>query len=209
MEDGLQKQVVEQYVVDALSFAEAEQRITEEMSQYISGEFEVADVKKAAYKEVFFDDDNAASDRWYKAKLDFITIDERTEKEKRSRVTYLVQATNLNRAMKNVDTVMGGTMIDYDAASISDTKLVDVFEYSKGNEAEAGSIEELSVRLAELREVGSIKLEELERREKEEAARIHEENRIADLKAYCEKKGLDFETENAKALKKLEKKKKK
>ena len=51
--------------------------------------------------------------------------------------------------------------------------------------------------------------EELERREKEEAARIHEENRIADLKAYCEKKGLDFETENAKALKKLEKKKKK
>ena len=141
MEDGLQKQVVEQYVVDALSFAEAEQRITEEMSQYISGEFEVADVKKAAYKEVFFDDDNAASDRWYKAKLDFITTDEKTEKEKRSRVTYLVQATNLNRAMKNVDTVMGGTMIDYDAASISDTKLVDVFEYpegqySKGNEAE-------------------------------------------------------------------------
>jgi hypothetical protein len=136
MEDGLQKQVVEQYVVDALSFAEAEQRITEQMSQYISGEFEVADVKKAAYKEVFFDDDNAASDRWYKAKLDFITIDEKTEKEKRSRVTYLVQATNLNHAMKNVDTVMGGTMIDYDAASISDTKLVDVFEYGKGNEAE-------------------------------------------------------------------------
>jgi hypothetical protein len=161
MEDGLQKQVVEQYVVDALSFAEAEQRITEEMSAYISGEFEVTDVKKAAYKEVFFDDDNAASDRWYKAKLDFITTDEKTEKEKRSRVTYLVQATNLNRAMKNVDDVMGGTMIDYDAASISDTKLVDVFEtmeqreqngarssyaesrqsstegqYSKGNEAE-------------------------------------------------------------------------
>ena len=134
MEDGLQKQVVEQYVVDALSFAEAEQRITEEMSQYISGEFEVTDVKKAAYKEVFFDNDNAASDRWYKAKLDFITIDERTEKEKRSRVTYLVQATSLNRAMKNVDDVMGGTMIDYDAASISDTKLVDVFECGKGNE---------------------------------------------------------------------------
>ena len=51
-------------------------------------------------------------------------------------MTYLVQATNLNRAMKNVDTVMGGTTIDYDAASISDTKLMDVFEYSKDNEAE-------------------------------------------------------------------------
>ena len=160
MEDGLQKQVVEQYVVDALSFAEAEQRITEEMSQYISGEFEVTDVKKAAYKEVFFDDDNAASDRWYKAKLDFITIDEKTEKEKRSRVTYLVQATNLNRAMKNVDTVMGGTMIDYDAASISDTKLVDVFEYSKGNEAEDKAAE-LMARMAEDVKDASLKVEDI------------------------------------------------
>ena len=160
MEDGLQKQVVEQYVVDALSFAEAEQRIIEEMSQYISGEFEVADVKKAAYKEVFFDDDNAASDRWYKAKLDFITIDEKTEKEKRSRVTYLVQATNLNRAMKNVDDVMGGTMIDYDAASISDTKLVDVFEFSKGNEAEDKAAE-LMARMAEDVKDASLKVEDI------------------------------------------------
>ena len=160
MEDGLQKQVVEQYVVDALSFAEAELRITEEMSQYISGEFEVTDVKKAAYKEVFFDDDNAASDRWYKVKLDFITIDEKTDKEKRSRVTYLVQATNLNRAMKNVDTVMGGTMIDYDAASISDTKLVDVFEYSKGNEAEDKAAE-LMARMAEDVKDASLKVEDI------------------------------------------------
>ena len=163
MEDGLQKQVVEQYVVDALSFAEAEQRITEEMSQYISGEFEVTDVKKAAYKEVFFDDDNAASDRWYKVKLDFITIDERTEKEKRSRVTYLVQATNLNRAMKNVDTVMGGTMIDYDAASISDTKLVDVFEtmeQREQNKAE-GKAAELMARMAEDVKDASLKVEDI------------------------------------------------
>ena len=156
MEDGLKKQVVEQYVIDALSFAEAEQHITEEMSQYISGEFEVADVKKAAYKEVFFDDDNAASDRWYKAKLDFITIDEKTAKEKRSRVTYLVQATNLNRAMKNVDDVMGGTMIDYDAASISDTKLVDVFEYPAEDKAA-----ELMARMAEEVKDSSLKVEDI------------------------------------------------
>ena len=156
MEDGLKKQVVEQYVIDALSFAEAEQHITEEMSQYISGEFEVADVKKAAYKEVFFDDENAASDRWYKAKLDFITIDEKTEKEKRSRVTYLVQATNLNRAMKNVDDVMGGTMIDYDAASISDTKLVDVFEYPAEDKAA-----ELMARMTEDMKDASLKVEDI------------------------------------------------
>ena len=128
MEDGLQKQVVEQYVVDALSFAEAEARITQFMSQYISGSFEVADVKKASYKEVFFSD-NADDDRFYKAKLQFITIDEKTEKEKHSNVTYLVQACSLHNALDNIDTVMKGTMIDYVQANVGETQLIDVFEY--------------------------------------------------------------------------------
>ena len=131
MEDGLQKKVVEQYVVDALSYAEAENRIIEEMSAYISGEFEVKDLKKAPYKEIFFDDQDLQADRYYKAKLEFITIDEKSEKEKRSRVTYLVQASDLHRAMKNVDEVMSGTMIDYEACAVDDTKIIDVFEYQK------------------------------------------------------------------------------
>ena len=133
MEDGLQKKVVEQYVVDALSYAEAENRIIEEMSAYVSGEFEVKDLKKAPYKEIFFDDQDPQADRYYKAKLEFITIDEKTEKEKRSRVTYLVQASDLHRAMKNVDEVMSGTMIDYEACAVDDTKIIDVFEYGKAD----------------------------------------------------------------------------
>ena len=103
------------------------------MSSYISGEFEVADIKKAAYKEIFFTDDNIA-DKWYKAKLQFITIDEKTEKEKRSSVTYLVQAGSMNGAMKNIDEVMGGTMIDYVVASVIETTLMDVYEYGKTND---------------------------------------------------------------------------
>ena len=91
-EDGLQKKVTETYVVNALSFSDAEARIIEEVSSFISGEFTVEDVKKAPYKEVFFSDDEM-DDRWYKAKLQFITINEKTEKEQRSNVTYLVQAT--------------------------------------------------------------------------------------------------------------------
>lgn len=133
MEDGLQKKVNENYVVDALSFSEAEKRIIEEMSSYISGEFEVADIKKAPYKEIFFTDDNIA-DKWYKAKLQFITIDEKTEKEKRSSVNYLVQAGSMNGAMKNIDEVMGGTMIDYVVASVVETTLMDVYEYGKTND---------------------------------------------------------------------------
>ena len=74
MEDGAQKKVTEQYVVDALSFTEAENTIIEEMSSYISGGFKITDIKHAAYREIFFSE-NTNDDRWYKAKLQFITLD--------------------------------------------------------------------------------------------------------------------------------------
>ncbi len=128
MEDGMQKKVTEAYVVDALSFSEAEERIIEEMSSYISGEFNVTDIKKAPYGEIFFSDQEMA-DRWYKAKLQFITLDEKTEKEKRSNVNYLVQAGSFNGAVKNLEEVMGGTMIDYSIVSVNETTLMDVFEH--------------------------------------------------------------------------------
>ena len=130
MDDGLQKKVTESYVIDALSFTEAEQRIMEELSTYISGEFTIKDIKIAPYKEIFFADQDLA-DRWYKTKLQFITIDEKTEKEKRASVSYLVNAGTLNGAVKNIDEVMAGTMIDYVIASVAETQLMDVFEYGK------------------------------------------------------------------------------
>ena len=136
MEDGMQKKVSELYVVDALSFGEAEEAITREMSAYISGEFDVKNINPAAYGEVFFSD-NANDDRWYKTKLQFITIDEKPEKEKRSSVSYLVQAATINAAIKNIDEVMGGTMIDYVIANISETRIMDVFEHRAATKPEA------------------------------------------------------------------------
>ena len=130
MEDGLPKKVSEVYVVDALSFSEAEERIIEEMSSYISGEIEIVDVKIAPYREIFFADNNLA-DQWFKAKLSFITIDERTDKEKRTSMMYLVNAGNISSAINNIGEVMSGTMIDYVTTSISATKIFDVFEYKK------------------------------------------------------------------------------
>ena len=129
MEDGQQKKVIEQYVVDALSFGEAEERITKEMSHYISGEFEVKAITPASYGEIFFSDAES-DDRWYKAKLSFITIDEKTEKEKRTSVTYLVQGGTVQSAVKNVEEVMNGTAIDYVIAAVTETKIMDVFEHT-------------------------------------------------------------------------------
>ena len=130
MEDGMPKKVVEIYTVDALSFSEAEERIMEEMSSYVSGEIDIVDLKIAQYKEIFFADSDLA-DKWYKAKLAFITIDEKTDKEKKTSVFYLVNAVNINSAIKNIDEVMGGTMIDYQTLNVSETNIMDVFEYKK------------------------------------------------------------------------------
>ena len=128
MEDGMQKKVSETFVVDALSFTEAEARIIEEMSSYISGEFDVVEIDRAVFKEIFFSDEESA-DKWYKSKVAFITIDEKTEKEKRSNIYYLAQGSSLENARKNIDEVMGRTMIDYVICSVSETKIEDVFEY--------------------------------------------------------------------------------
>ena len=136
MDDGMQKKVSESYVVDALSFTEAENTIIEEMRVYITGDFKVTDLKQAAYGEIFFSDADT-DDKWYKCKLQFITIDEKTEKEKRSTVTYLVQAGSLPAAVKHVNEVMGGTMIDYVIVGVLETQIMDVFEHknkSKENE---------------------------------------------------------------------------
>ncbi|MBQ7471489.1 MAG: DUF4494 domain-containing protein [Prevotella sp.] len=128
MEDGMTKKVPETYVVDALSFGEAEEKITEEMSAYVSGEFEVKNITPATYGEIFFSE-NDNDDRWYKAKLSFITIDEKTEKEKRSTVTYLVQAKTFNGAVKNIEEAMSGSIVDYVIANIAETKIMDVYEH--------------------------------------------------------------------------------
>ena len=99
MENGMNKKVTEPYLVDALSFTEAEARIIEEMTPYISGEFTISDIKRANYSELFFAEDTAA-DRWFKCKLTFITLDEKNGTEKKTSTNVLVQASDLRDAVK-------------------------------------------------------------------------------------------------------------
>lgn len=128
MDDGREKKVTEVFVVDAISFTEAETKITEELSAYTSGETFIKAITRVPYSEVFFSEDNA-DDRWYRAKLAFLSIDERTEKEKRTNVVYLVQATSLDKARAYVKEVMDKTAIDYEVVSISETPVLDIFEH--------------------------------------------------------------------------------
>ncbi len=128
LENGLNKKVTEPYLVDALSFTEAEKRIIEEMTPFISGEFTVSDIKRANYSELFASDEEAA-DRWFKCKLYFITLDEKSGAEKKTATQILVQAADLRDAVKKLDEGMKGTMADYSIASVSETLIMDVYPY--------------------------------------------------------------------------------
>lgn len=123
-ENGLVKKVTEHFLVDALSFTEAEARIIEEMTPFISGEFTVSAVKKSRIGEIFFDN---AGDRYYQVKAAFISFDEKTGAEKRSNSVFLVQAVNFTDALDNFNAGMRGTLGDFVIVSIAETKILDVY----------------------------------------------------------------------------------
>ena len=127
MESGETKKVSETYVVDAITFGEAEESIAEIANSYATSEYEIKNINPAPYSEILFSDEDT-DDKYYRVKLAFITIDEKTQKEKKSKVTYLVQAGSLEQARKNTEDVMKGTMIDYEFVSVTETKILDVFE---------------------------------------------------------------------------------
>ncbi len=129
LETGQQKKVNEPYLVDALSFTEAEARIIEEISPFISGEFSVSAVKRTRIAEIFFDE---TGDRWYNVKYNIITIDEKTAVEKKTSVLTLVQASEFQKAVDNFMENMKGTMADFEIASVTETPIMDVYPVKLG-----------------------------------------------------------------------------
>lgn len=127
MENGQQKKTTETYIVSALSFTEAEARIVEEMKPFISGDFSVTNIRRSNYKEVFFSM-NANADKWFACQLEFVSIDERTAKEKKTKFNVLIQSENLNDTVRMLAIVMKGSISDYNALSIKETPIIDVFK---------------------------------------------------------------------------------
>ncbi len=133
MENGMVKKVTEPYLVEALSFTEAEARIIEEISPFMTGEYTVADIKRANYSELFPSEEEAA-DRWFKCKVVFITLDEKSGAEKKTSTLILVQAADLRDAVKKLDKGMEGTMADYQIASVAETTIMDVYRYQAASD---------------------------------------------------------------------------
>ena len=140
LENGMQKKVTEPYLVDALSFTEAEARIIEEIRPFITGEFTIADIKRARFSELFF---NEQGDRFYRIKVNYITLDEKSGAEKKTAVQMLVQASTLKEAIGVLEEGMKGTLADYAIVSVTETALMDVFPFNTEKKTSVKSDEEL------------------------------------------------------------------
>lgn len=132
-ESGEQKMTTETYLLDAVSYTEAESRITEEMKAYTSEEFMITNIKVANLSEVHpFEN----SDRWFKVKVALIAFDEQSGKEKKSNIYLLIQANDVKEAFENTEQAMQNTMGDYTIPAITESPILDVFPYFDGDEEE-------------------------------------------------------------------------
>lgn len=133
LDTGMIKSVAEPYLIDAFSFTEAEARIIEEVRPYISGEFSVAGITRKKFSETFFSE---TGDRYYKARLNYITLDEKSGAEKKTNVNFLVQASSVKEALEIVEREMNKTMIEYVIHTVGETQIQGVFFYPENNETE-------------------------------------------------------------------------
>lgn len=135
LDTGAIKSVTEPYLVDALSFTEAEARITKEMEPFVSGELTVTAVRKVRFEDVLY---HEGGDRWYKVKINMITIDEKTGAEKRSASFSLVQASEFKLALDYFLEAMKSVLFDFEIVNITEMAYIDVF----GADLDGGKVEE-------------------------------------------------------------------
>lgn len=124
MENGAIKKVTEPYLVDALTFTEAEARITREITPFVSGDLTIPAIKKTNIAEIFF---NEGCDKWWSVKYNIITLDERSGAERKTAVYVMVQANDQQGATDRFNLGMKGTVADYEIEKVAETKIMDVF----------------------------------------------------------------------------------
>lgn len=129
-QSGKMRKVSESYLVDAETFTDAEARMAEEMIG--RGSFIMDSVKKVRLYDLFIDH---KSERYYKCKVGFITLDEKAGVEKKKYVQMIVQADDIEHALENLNKGMQDTLGEYEIASITETTYMDVFEYKINTEA--------------------------------------------------------------------------
>jgi hypothetical protein len=125
-ENGREKKVSEMYLLDAVSFGEAETRMYKELEMMVSGEFSVRKIQMSNISEIIPSD---IGDRWFKGKVTFITADELSGKEKRVSQNVLVFAESVDKADKYIKEATEGHTANFEISAIVESKILDVFPY--------------------------------------------------------------------------------
>lgn len=123
VEEGLKK-VTECYMFDADSFSSAEYSVIEEIGQYIKGDYLIKDIKRSNVIELVAGE----GDYWFNIKLNFITLDEKSAKEKKQAAHYLVKANTVAEANNRLNEFMKGSLCDYSIESVTETKILEVYK---------------------------------------------------------------------------------
>ncbi len=161
-ETGEQKVTTESYLLDAISYTEAEARINQEMGAYTSEEFKITNIKVANFSEVHpFEN----ADRWYKTKVSLIAFDEESGKERKSNIYLLIQANDIKEAFDNTNTAMHGTTGDYTIPSITESPIMDVFPYFTGEEEQLEQFNVIAKASDELNENSNDEVEDEDAKE--------------------------------------------
>lgn len=140
---GVQKVKTEPFLVDAISYTEAESRITEEMSVYLmdNEEIKITNIKVANYAEIHpFEN----SDRWFKSRISLIAFDEESGKERKTNLYMLIQGNDVKEAYENTFSIMKDSMGEFTIPAVSESPIIDVFPYFSGEENETERLEKFT-----------------------------------------------------------------
>lgn len=132
-QDGTLKRVSEPYLVNALSFTDAEARIYQEVGEYVRGEFIVSTISKTDLADIFQYDD---AQKWFKVKVAYVSEDADSGKEKKINTNFLVSANNLKEAYDRVEENLKGLMVSYEIPSIILTPIIEIYPYIPSEEVE-------------------------------------------------------------------------
>jgi ribosomal protein L20A (L18A) len=122
--------ITEVYLVDAVSYTDAEARIYSTVASN-TPDFHLFGLSRMKLQEVFFVEDGAET--WFKVKVNFMSFDEKSQKEKRTPFMMLINAENPLEAYNLISERLG-TVEDYQITDINITNILEVIPYEEVDE---------------------------------------------------------------------------
>lgn len=177
-EDGTFKRVTEPYLVDSVSFTDAEARIYEEVGSFVRGEFMITGMAKTDYADIISYEDDG---QWYKCRASYESLDADSGKSKKVTHNYLVMAGNVKEAFDRITESLDGMLVTVEISGISLSPIVDVIPFNGERPVEVSekTVSQVYSKIAEEFEEDDAELSD-EEEEEEDYDAIEDESTFED-----------------------------